>query len=316
MENNWRESTWGEEISLEYGKRLQGYKDGIGTYRVYGSNGPVGWANKSLAPGPGVILGRKGANRGVEFSKDPFFVIDTAYYVKPKTELDMRWLYYAIKHYDLGEINDGSPIPSTTRAAVYVSKLYVPNITEQRAIAHILGSLDDKIDLNRRMNETLEAIAQALFNSWFVDYDPVIDNALAAGNDIPEELKERADIREALGDSRKPLPEEIQNLFPSEFEHTEEMGWIPKGWTTQPLYEIANFINGAAYKNFHFTDEPGALPVVKIAEIKNGVSAQTKFTKTELADKYRIDDGDILFSWSGNPDTSIDTFVWTGAQDG
>lgn len=86
-----------------------------------------------------------------------------------------------------------------------------------------------------------------------MDFDPVIDNALAAGNEIPEEFKERADIREALGDARKPLPEEIQKLFPSEFEHTEEMGWIPKGWTTQPLYEIANFINGAAYKNFHFT---------------------------------------------------------------
>jgi type I restriction enzyme S subunit len=188
----------------------------------------------------------------------------------------------------------------------------LPPLTEQKAIAHILGSLDDKIELNRRMNETLEAMAQALFKSWFVDFDPVIDNAFAAGNDIPEELKERGDIRETLGDARKPLPAEIQNLFPSEFEHTEEMGWIPKGWTTQPLYEIANFINGAAYKNFHFTDELGALPVVKIAEIKNGVSAQTKFTKTELADKYRIDDGDILFSWSGNPDTSIDTFVWTG----
>ncbi len=185
MESKWRKSTWGEEISLEYGKRLQGYKDGIGRYRVYGSNGPVGWTNKSLAPGPGVILGRKGANRGVEYSKEPFFVIDTAYYVKPKTKLDMRWLYYAIKHYDLGEINDGSPIPSTTRAAVYVSKFQVPDITEQKAIAHILGSLDDKIELNRRMNETLEAMAQALFTSWFVDFDPVIDNALAAGNEIP-----------------------------------------------------------------------------------------------------------------------------------
>lgn len=244
MENSWRESTWGEEISLEYGKRLQDYKDGIGKYRVYGSNGPVGWTKKSLAPGPGVILGRKGANRGVEFSKDPFFVIDTAYYVKPKTELDMRWLYYAIKHYDLGEINDGSPIPSTTRAAVYVSKLQVPSITEQKAIAHILGSLDDKIELNRWMNETLEAMAQALFKSWFVDFDPVIDNALAAGNDIPEELKERADVREALGDARKPLPEEIQNLFPSEFEHTEEIGWIPEGWKVSTVGEEVEIVGG------------------------------------------------------------------------
>jgi type I restriction enzyme S subunit len=269
MENNWRESTWGEEISLEYGKRLQGYKDGIGNYRVYGSNGPVGWTKKSLAPGLGVILGRKGANRGVEFSKDPFFVIDTAYYVKPKTELDMRWLYYAIKHYDLGEINDGSPIPSTTRAAVYVSKLQVPSITEQRAIAHILGSLDDKIELNRRMNETLEAMAQALFKSWFVDFDPVIDNALAAGNEIPEELKERADIREALGDARKPLPEEIQNLFPSEFEHTEEMGWIPKGWRVVTLDDLVDLIGGGTPKTSNEDYWNGSIPWFSVVDAPN-----------------------------------------------
>jgi type I restriction enzyme S subunit len=115
----------------------------------------------------------------------------------------------------------------------------LPPLTEQKAIAHILGSLDDKIELNRRMNETLETMAQALFKSWFVDFDPVIDNAIAARNEIPEELKERAYIREALGDVRKKLPEEIHNLFPSEFEHTEEMGWIPKGWEVGPLAEIA-----------------------------------------------------------------------------
>lgn len=310
--SDWRESSWGDEISLEYGKRLQGYKDAKGKYRVFGANGPVGWTDKPLTEGSGVILGRKGVNRGVEFSKDPFFVIDTAYYVKPKSDLDMRWLYYAITHHKLGDINDGSPIPSTTRSAVYVKRFKIPELPEQKTIAHILGSLDDRIEWNRRMNETLEAMAQALFKSWFVDFDPVIDNALAAGNEIPDELKERAEIREGLGDERRTLPEEIRNLFPDEFEQTEEMGWIPKGWNTQPLYDIATFINGAAYKNFHFTDEPGAIPVVKIAEIKNGVSSQTKFTKTELDDKYRIEDGDILFSWSGNPDTSIDTFVWSG----
>jgi type I restriction enzyme S subunit len=236
--------------------------------------------------------------------------------VRSTNGIDQGFLYYWMASQEFVDFSmQGSEGTKMPRAKWnHVSRHKVPFFTddEQKAIAHILGSLDDKIELNRRMNETLEAMAQALFKSWFVDFDPVIDNALAAGNEIPEELKERADIREALGDARKPLPEEIQNLFPSEFEHTGEMGWIPMGWTTQPLYEIANFINGAAYKNFHFTDEPGALPVVKIAEIKNGVSAQTKFTKTELADKYRIDDGDILFSWSGNPDTSIDTFVWTG----
>ncbi|PDT73073.1 restriction endonuclease subunit S [Bradyrhizobium sp. C9] len=159
----WRATTWGKEISLEYGKGIRGYADAIGPYRVFGSNGPVGWTSEALAPGPGIILGRKGAYRGVRFSKEPFFVIDTAYYVVPKSGLDMRWLYYAIIHHKLGEIDDGSPIPSTTRSAVYVRNLSIPSLAEQKAIASVLGALDDKIDLNRRMNETLETMARAIF---------------------------------------------------------------------------------------------------------------------------------------------------------
>lgn len=104
----WRKAKWGDEISLEYGKGIRGYADVTGSVRVYGTNGPVGWTSEPLAPGPGIILGRKGAYRGVHFSPDPFFVIDTAYYVVPKSEFDMRWLYYAIIHYKLGEIDDGS----------------------------------------------------------------------------------------------------------------------------------------------------------------------------------------------------------------
>ncbi len=128
----------------------------------------------------------------------------------------------------------------------HVSKHQIPFFTndEQKAIAHILGSLDDKIELNRQMNETLEAMAQALFKSWFVDFDPVIDNALAAGNEIPEELKAKAKIRKALGNKRKPLPEKIQKLFPAEFEHTEEMGWIPKGWRISTVGEEVETAGG------------------------------------------------------------------------
>ncbi len=135
MAGDWRASKWGDEIALEYGKALRGHEESHGPYRVFGANGPIGWTSQPLAPGPGVILGRKGAYRGVQYSLAPFFVIDTAYYAVPKTELDMRWLYYAIKHYKLGEIDDGSLIPSTTRAAVYMLDLDIPPPNEQRAIA-------------------------------------------------------------------------------------------------------------------------------------------------------------------------------------
>lgn len=132
----------------------------------------------------------------------------------------------------------GSTFPNVSKNQLLDLEIKIPPIHEQRAIAHILGSLDDKIELNRRMNETLEAMAQALFKSWFIDFDPVIDNALAAGNTIPEELQARAALRESLGDARKPMPDDTRDLFPSEFEFTEEMGWVPKGWDVRSVEKV------------------------------------------------------------------------------
>ena len=100
--------------------------------------------------------------------------------------------------------------------------LTLPPLPEQRAIAHILGTLDDKIELNRRMNETLEAMARALFKSWFVDFDPV--RAKAEGRDPG-------------------LPKPLTDLFPDRFEDSE-LGEIPSGWEVRSLDEIARFLNG------------------------------------------------------------------------
>jgi type I restriction enzyme S subunit len=135
-----------------------------------------------------------------------------------------------------------------------------PPLPIQRAIASILGSLDDKIELNRRMNETLEALAQTLFKSWFID---------------------------------------------------PTRNGLPKGWTERALYDCADYINGAAFRNEHFSADRRGLPVIKIGELKDGINSQTKFCEIEREAKYRISSGEVLFSWSGSPDTSIDTFIWT-----
>ncbi len=124
----------------------------------------------------------------------------------------------------------GAAIPRVILKDFKKAEITLPPLPEQKAIAHVLGTLDDRIELNRRMNETLEGMAQALFKSWFVDFDPVIDNALASGKEVPEELSEKAQARAALGDKRRPLPEAIRSLFPDEFIYSDELGWIPKGW--------------------------------------------------------------------------------------
>lgn len=154
--------------------------------------------------------------------------------VRAKPNADQDFLYYFLaspRGQALAKEHDnGSAQPNLSAKSLGNYPLQLPPLIEQKSIAHILGTLDDKIELNRRMNETLEAMAQALFKSWFVDFDPVIDKALAAGNPIPKPFQKRAEVRRALGDKRKPLPEEIQKQFPSQFVFTEEMGWIPEGW--------------------------------------------------------------------------------------
>lgn len=153
----------------------------------------------------------------------------------------------------------GSAQKALTIAGVKKIKVNLPPLSEQKAIAHILGTLDDKIELNRQINQTLEAMAQALFKSWFVDFDPVIDNALAAGNQIPEALQARAEKRKALLDRHSALDAEspqkgaplfysnpaLAVLFPSSFEYNETLDkWIPEGWEVKGLGEIAHFGNG------------------------------------------------------------------------
>lgn len=163
-------------------------------------------------------------------------------------EIDKKYLGYVLKAKEkeiefLGEGSTGQTELSRHRLGELQID-YPLNFSEQKAIAHILGTLDDKIELNRKMNETLEEMAQALFKSWFADFDPVIDKAIAAGNSIPEPLQANAEKRKALGEKRKDLPQEIADLFPDRFVFTEELGWVPEGWEVKKIADLADVIGG------------------------------------------------------------------------
>ncbi len=210
----WRNASWGDLATLEYGKSLRGYQESDGPYRVYGTNGPIGWHSEALCPFPSVVIGRKGAYRGVHYSAGPFHVIDTAFYLRPKVELDTKWAYYQLLTQNINGMDSGSAIPSTSREDFYSLPVDVPPLDEQRAIAHVLGTLDDKIELNRRMNKTLEAMARALFRSWFVDFDPV---------------RAKMEGRWRSGESLPGLPAHLHPLFPDRLVPSE-LGDIPEGW--------------------------------------------------------------------------------------
>lgn len=276
--NSYRTSTWGDEISLEYGKSLKGYQNSNGKYQVFGSNGPIGWTDKPLCKGPGIILGRKGAYRGVKFSEKDFYVIDTAYYVVPKTDLDLNWLYYAIKYYKLGEIDDGSPIPSTTRAAVYVREFDIPSKEVQVKMGNILKKIDLKIELNNQINETLESIAQAIFKSWFIAFDPVRAKIAAKQEGKDSELaamcvisgKSEVELQQMAKEDFAEL-QATAALFPDELVENE-LGEVPKGWSKTDLSILADLNVQSWSKKNH----PKNIKYVDLSNTKKGVIQQTE----------------------------------------
>jgi type I restriction enzyme S subunit len=187
----------------------------------------------------------------------------------------------------------------------------LPPLPEQKAIASVLGALDDKIELNRRMNATLEAMARALFQSWFVDFDPVrlrksYGGQVRATRDNPAGLPAEALAKAGLDPA-------TAALFPDSF-HDSPLGHIPTGWNVIPLYDTAQWVNGAAFKNEDFCAAGEGLPVIKIAELKGGIGAQTKWCQRDANPDKIIDTGDLVYSWSGSPDTSLGAFLWSGGR--
>ena len=167
-------------------------------------------------------------------------------------------------------------------------QLRMPPIPEQRAIAHILGRLDDRIELNRRMNETLETMAQALFKSWFVDFDPV---------------RAKAEGRRPAG-----MDAEMAALFPDGFEDSP-LGKIPRGWRVSALDQIATYLNGLALQKYP-PEGDDFLPVIKIAQLRKGDTEGGDKASPRLPAAYVIRDGDVLFSWSG----SLEVVLWSGGR--
>lgn len=247
--------------------------------------GVIGWHNEE----PGVKASESRpvvtfANHTCEmrWMQQSFSVIQNVFPLIGRSGVcDTRFLYYGTKGRVHLEEYKGH-FPDYRRKWIPV-----PPIPEQRAIAHILGTLDDKIELNRRMSETLEATARALFKSWFVDFDPV----------------------RAKMEGRDPgLPQALADLFPARLVDSE-LGEIPEGWEVKSLDQIARFLNGLALQKYPPVGDRW-LPVIKIAQLRAGNTAGADRASADLDADYVVKDGDILFSWSG----SLDCALWAGGE--
>ena len=214
----WKNVTLGEFAPFTYGKGLPvGKRNPSGAIPVFGSNGIVGYHDSPLTDGPTIIIGRKGTSGAIHYSPIPCWPIDTTFFITGDDPILTKFKYYAISVLGLENMNSDSAVPGLNRSAAHARMLLLPEESEQRAIAHILGTLDDKIELNRRMNETLEEMARALFKSWFVDFDPV--RTKMEGRDIG-------------------LPPDVADLFPDRMVESE-LGEIPEGWEVGCLADIA-----------------------------------------------------------------------------
>lgn len=166
---NFQHLQLGDILTLHYGKALPAHKRKNGNIPVYSSAGLTGYHDEALVQSEGLIIGRKGTIGKVYKSKKPFFTIDTAYYIKPDEKYDLDFIYYLLQTMGLDELNEDSAVPGLNRETAYSQTILFPDIAEQKSIASILSSLDDKIDLLHRQNKTLEALSETLFRQWFVE---------------------------------------------------------------------------------------------------------------------------------------------------
>jgi len=205
--------------------------------------------------------------------------------------LNNRYLLYSLLsdqiQNQLKEKERGSTVPRILKPDIFDLEIPLPPIFEQEAIASILGALDEKIELNKNNCETLEEIAKTLFKSWFINFDPV---------------------RKKSEGNATELPDEIDDLLPDSFEQSE-LGEIPTGWSWRPLDKVANYLNGLALQKFPPKGDGKDLPVIKIAQLRKGDTIDSDKCSDELGAEYVIEDGDVLFSWSG----SLLVDIWTGA---
>ncbi|EPO9259960.1 restriction endonuclease subunit S [Escherichia coli] len=311
-----------EFITLQRGFDLPQDKRIKGDIPVIASTGIVGYHNEEKVQAPGVVIGRSGSIGGGQYITNNFWPLNTTLWVKDFKGHHPRFVYYLLKSIDFSQFNVGSGVPTLNRNHLSGVLVADTSYSYEKEVSNVIGILDDKINLNKKINQTLEQMSQTLFKSWFVDFDPVIDNALDAGNPIPEALQSRAELRQKVRNSAdfKPLPAEIRSLFPSEFEETE-LGWVPKGW------KIDN-IGGLSDKNFSggtpntSTEEywNGALNWFSSGETRNALIIETekKITATGVKNSStRLSvAGDILIASAGQGHTrgqtslnTIDTYI-------
>ena len=272
-----------ELLEIKNGSDHKHLKDG--NIPVFGSGGLMRLVDTSIYEDESILLPRKGTLSNIQYYNKPFWTVDTLYYtIINKEKAVPYYLYHYLKKLDLSNLNSGTGVPSMTFGAYYGIEVNLPDLSTQQKIAAVLSTLDDKIELNNKINAELEAMAKTLYDYWFVQFD------------FPDE-------------NGKPYKSSGGKMVYNEVLKRE----IPEGWEVKSLYSIADFINGLACQKYRPEKESDDfLPVIKIREMNDGISINTEKVKVDIPEKNKIDDGDILFSWSA----TLDVKIWTQGKGG
>ena len=223
MAGEWPEIPLGEVVTLQRGFDLPRQDRKPGKVPIVSSSGVSDFHSEVGVKGPGVVTGRYGTIGQVFLIAEDFWPLNTTLWVKDFHGNDQRFASYLLRTVDFLSCSDKSSVPGVNRNDLHRIPVLLPPLTEQKAIASVLGALDDKIELNRRMNATLETMARALFQSWFVDFDPV---------------RVKLDGRQLPG-----LDEATAELFPANFRDSAA-GHIPNAWTVEPIGVVVDCVGG------------------------------------------------------------------------
>ena len=285
-----------------------------GQYPYFGASGIVDHVDDYLFDGEYLLIAEDGENLRTRntpiafLAEGKFWVNNHAHVVRGNHRADTQFLKYALSAMDIGGYLTGSTFPKLTQKNLNSVPVLTPPLPEQRTIAHILGSLDDKFELNRRIIETLEAMARALFKSWFIDFDPVHAKAAIRNHDshfpTPQGGVWNVELAQAYLDRMDPA---IVDLFPDAFVESD-LGEIPEGWEVLSLDEIVNFQNGLALQRHRPLANEERLPVLKITQLRSGYADSGEWASANIRPECIINDGDIVFSWSG----SLMVKIWCG----
>ena len=223
--SKWKTGPLGDFVELKRGYDLPSSERQDGAIPIISSSGPAGYHSEARVEPPGVVTGRYGTLGEVFYVRQPFWPLNTTLYVRDFKGNDPRFVAYFFRGFNFEEFSDKAAVPGINRNHVHLKVVRFPPPDEQRAISRVLGALDDKIDLNRQMNETLDEVARGMFRSWFVDFDPV---------------RARAEGQAVAG-----ISAETAELFPARLARGAR-GELPQGWSMRSLSELTSKIGSGA----------------------------------------------------------------------